>query len=81
MAWWDRTQDSGEPSPSHGLRSAAHSVYEDRAELTTEGDDEVVWHRVGELDPFTGAWRGRPDWSMGWHPFPGRRLSSVESDR
>jgi hypothetical protein len=72
--WWERTEASSEPSsPPQGLRSAARSVYEDRAELTTEGDDEVVWHRVGELDPKTGAWRDWPDWSMGWHPFPGRR--------
>jgi hypothetical protein len=32
--WWDRTEAGGEPSPSHGLRSAARSVYEDRAEPT-----------------------------------------------
>jgi hypothetical protein len=76
MGFLRRTPSHPEPEPQpHGAapNKPGRSVYEDRGVLTTEGDDEMVWHQVGELDPFTGAWRGRPDWSMGWHPFPGRR--------
>jgi hypothetical protein len=29
--WWDRTEAGSEPSSRRGLRSAARSVYEDRA--------------------------------------------------
>ncbi len=72
MSWWDRSEAGVERDrPARSVPRPDESVYETRPRPPVQ---EEGWHQVGELDPTTGAWRGMPDWSMGWHPFPGQRL-------